>query len=103
MYNCLRSGIAWRVAAQQRPNANLGGRERLANAVPCRAADHVVAIERCLKRDRRKKILFEFRSELFQLVQSQVVQLATLVQAIPDSVANLLVCFTKGNALVYKI
>src|SRR5215475_6626619 len=62
-----------------------------------------MAVQGCFERDCCKKILLEFSAELFQVIQGQIIQLATLVQAIADSVANLLVCFTKGDALMHKI
>src|SRR5215475_15843885 len=91
------------VRAQQSSNASLCSNESLAYTMPCRTANYVVAVQRGLKCDCSKEVLFEFRAELFEFVQGQIIQLATLVQAIPDSVANLLVRFAKGNTLIYKI
>src|SRR5277367_1967293 len=106
MKNCLRSGIALTddaICIGQFPHSSLCTLKGFAHAMPCRAADDVMAVQRRFKRDGSKEVKFEFSAELFQFVQGQIVQLATLVQAIADSVANLLVRFTKGNTLVYKI
>src|SRR5580704_4753380 len=107
MYCCLRRcGIVETNAAvciDKLLHANFRLLKRFTHAVPRRAADHIVAVERGFERDRSEEILLEFRAELFQLVQGQIVQFATLVQTIPDSVADLLMRFTKGNTFVYKI
>src|SRR5579859_3840804 len=63
--------------------------QRFFHTTPCCTADHVVAIERGLERNRRKKVGLKFAAELAQFFEAQIAKLATLVEAVANRVADL--------------
>ncbi len=67
------------------------------------AAENVVAVERGLERDGREEILVELLAELAQLVEREIVELATFVEAVANDVADLLVRGAEGHALVDEV
>src|SRR5690348_1264017 len=67
------------------------------------AADHIVAIERGMQRDRLVKILAEFGAKLAQLIERKAAKLESLIQRKANRVADFFVCGAEGHALMHKI
>ena len=79
------------------------GIERLLHALARGSADHVVAIERGVKRDRSVKIFAELLAKLAEFRERQLVQFDTFLQSVTNGVPDLFVRLAEGNAFVHKI
>src|SRR5579875_3823798 len=79
-----------RVAPGQLAHTLLDLSESVADATASGAADHIVAVESGLERDRREEIFVEFFAELPEFIEGEIAELAAFFEAVPDRVADLL-------------
>src|SRR5580698_6777296 len=77
--------------------------QSLAHAGASRPADYVMAIQRCVERDRGVEIRAELRAELAQLVEREAIQLRALFQREAHRVADLFMRGAERDALVNQV
>src|SRR5215469_3404025 len=77
--------------------------ERRAYSFARRSADHVMAINSGVQRNRGIEIIRELFAKLAQLFEGEVAEFYTLRNGEADRVSDLLVSFAKGNPLVNKV
>src|SRR3984885_8962515 len=62
-----------------------------------------MAVHRGIKSDAQKKVGFELRPKLLQLVERKAIEFATLLQTITHRQPDFLVRLAKGNSLMHEV